>query len=91
MDLFTLAMAKNGDTDRRVITCIGNDPVFVGMDLTPSDFYDAIIVYSDDGDWVRVGSTATNLNTITFRNTESNSNFYFYYSFDDGCVHRHNG
>ena len=89
MDLFAWALAQNGDTGRRVITYSG-EPVFVGMNLTPADFYDAIIVYSDDGDWVRVGSTATNLNTITFRNTESNSDFYFYYRFEDGCIHKHN-
>lgn len=71
-----------------IIDCTSGE-VYVGMDLTPADFYNAVIVYSDDGDWVRVGSTATNLNTITFRNTESNSDFYFYYRFSDGCVVKH--
>lgn len=93
MDLMEIAFAKaiGGGSGQRVIDCSGTDPVFVGMNLTPADFYNTIIIYSNDGDWLRVCSTATNLNTITFRDTESGDNLYFYYEFDDGCIHKHVG
>lgn len=89
MDLTNIAMAKAiGGSGVRVINFVDVDSVYIGEGFTPADFYDTIIVYTQDGDWVRVTSTATNANTITFRSTEQF--FYFYYQFSDGCVYRHN-
>lgn len=92
MDLFTLAAAKSltGKKDIVIDFSGGDDTVDLGTGLEPMDFINAIILLPD-GDFAQVVATATNLNTITFRTKVDTNDFYYFYRFDDGLVHKHTG